>query len=79
MIHCRSSCETPELPTWIESSVVHTDSYESDHGEFAHTSAATVAMSSAAAPALSVLRKSRTGAARLRAHAVRPLEESAMP
>ena len=29
--------------------------------------------SSAAAPALSVLRKSRTGAARLRAHAVRPL------
>src|SRR5215207_1182624 len=33
--------------------------------------AAIVAISSAAAPAVSVFRKSRTGAARLRAHAVR--------
>src|SRR3954447_20511142 len=60
-------------PTRIDSTVPQNDSYESDHGEFAHTSAATVAPSSAAAPAVSVLRKSRSGAARLRAHAVRPV------
>src|SRR3954454_984175 len=60
-------------PTRIDSTVRQNDSYESDHGEFAHTSAATVAPSSAAAPAVSVLRKSRSGAARLRAHAVRPV------
>src|SRR4051812_13636354 len=67
----RRSIVTPESPRRIESTVRQNDSYESDHGEFAHTRAATVAPSSAVAPAVSVLRKSRSGAARLRAHAVR--------
>ena len=62
----------PSPPSWIESVVVHTDSYESDHDEFAHSSAATVAPTIATAPADSVLRKLRTGAARFRAHAVLP-------
>jgi hypothetical protein len=39
----------------------------------AQSSAATVATSRTTAPPVSVDRKSRTGAARLRAHAVRPL------
>src|SRR3954453_12833469 len=60
-------------PTRIDSTVRQNDSYESDHGEFAHTSAATVAPSSAAAPAVSVLRKARSGAARFPGHAVRPV------
>ena len=70
----RRSSEMPSSPSWIESVVVHTDSYESDHGEFAHSSAATVAPSSTTAPPVSVLRKPRTGAARFRAHAVFPLK-----
>src|SRR4051794_23925238 len=61
----------PELPRWIENLVVQTDSYECGQGEFAHTSAATVAQSSTTAPPVSVVRKSRSGAATLRAHAVR--------
>jgi hypothetical protein len=56
----------------MESFVVQTDSYESGHGEFAHRSAATAAHTNTVAPPVSVLRKSRTGAARFRAHAVRP-------
>ena len=71
--HSRSSSEMPSPPSWIESVVVQTDSYESGHGEFAHSSAATVAPSITTAPPDSVLRKLRTGAARFRAHAVRPL------
>src|SRR5262245_21311862 len=69
--HSRSSSEMPWLPRRIDSSVVHTDSYELSQGELAHRSAATVAASSTSAPPDSVLRKSRTGAARFRAHAVR--------
>jgi len=57
---------------WIESSVVHTDSYVCHHGEFAHIRAAIAAPSMTNAPPDSVLRKLRTGAARLRAQAVRP-------
>src|SRR4051794_27991266 len=64
----------PELPSWIESLVVQTDSYESGQGELAHTSAATVAESSTTAPPVSVVRKSCSGAARFRAHAVRSLK-----
>src|SRR5215212_9667405 len=69
----RSSIEMPSVPTRIESLVLQNESYESDQGELAQTSAATTAPSSTVAPADSVLRKSRTGAARLRAQAVRPL------
>src|SRR5215218_6451384 len=61
----------PSSPSRIESSVVHTDSYELGHGEFAHSRARTVAPSRTTAPPDSVARKSRTGAARLRAQAVR--------
>ncbi len=43
---------------------------------FAHTSAAIAAASITTAPPVSVLRKLRTGAARLRAHAVRPPKET---
>src|SRR3954452_16746015 len=64
----------PELPSWIESLVVQTDSDESGQGEFAHTSAATVAQSSTTAPPVSVVRKARSGAATFRAHAVRSLK-----
>jgi hypothetical protein len=70
---CRRSCEIPASPKWIESFVVHTDSYELDHGELAHSSAATAAHSNTTALPVSVLRKLRTGAATLRAHAVRPV------
>src|SRR5947209_20249198 len=74
---CRRSCEIPASPRRIESFVVQTDSYESDQGAFAHKSAATAAHTSTAAPPVSVLRKSRTGAARFRAHAVRLVEGAA--
>jgi hypothetical protein len=70
---CRRSCEIPASPRRIESFVVQTDSYEPVHGEFAHKSAATAAHTITAPPPVSVLRKSRTGAARFRAHAVRPV------
>ena len=43
---------------------------------FAHTSAAIAAANITTAPPVSVLRKLRTGAARLRAHAVRPPKET---
>jgi hypothetical protein len=72
LTQCRRSSEMPSPPRRIESSVVQSDSYESDQGEFAHANAATVAHSNTTAPADSVLRKSLTGAARFRAHAVRP-------
>ena len=62
----------PAVPMWIDRLVVHTDSYELDHGELAHSSAAIAAPSMTAAPPVSVVRKVRTGAARLRAQAVRP-------
>ena len=62
----------PVVPTWIESSVVHTDWYVCHHGEFAHTRAAIAAPSMTNAPPASVLKKLRTGAARFLAHAVRP-------
>jgi DnaK suppressor protein len=77
--HCRRSCEIPEPPTWIESFVVQTDSYELDQGEFAHKSAAAVAPSKTTALPVSVQRKSRTGDARFRAHAVRPVNGSVLP
>src|SRR3954453_3513829 len=64
----------PESPSWTESLVVQTDSYESGQGELAHTSAATVAESSTTAPPVSVVRKSCSGAATFRAHAVRSLK-----
>ncbi len=66
----------PPPPRPIESVVVQSDSYESDHGEFAHNSAPTAAQSNTAAPPVSVVRKSRTGAARFRAQAVRPVSEA---
>src|SRR4030088_1936252 len=69
----RRDSEIPEPPIRTDSVVVHTDSYESDQGEFAHTSAATAATSRIAALPVSVDRKSRTGAARFRPHAVRPV------
>src|SRR6185437_14789853 len=62
----------PVSPRWIESSVVHTVSYECHPGEFDHSRAAIAAPSITNAPPVSVLRKLRTGAARLRAQAVRP-------
>ena len=67
---CRRSSEMPPLPMVIESFVVQNDSYESDQGELAHRSAATAAASRTIAPPVSALRKSRTGVARFRAHAV---------
>src|SRR5918998_1232350 len=75
--HSRRSSDMPSPPSRIERSVVQTDSYELDHGEFAHSSATTAAVSNATAPPDSVARKSRTGAARFRAHAVRPLNDVA--
>src|ERR1700684_4462401 len=71
LIQWRRSWEIPLPPSWIDSLVVHSDSYELDQGELAHTHAARMAPSSTAAPPVSVVRKSRTGVARLRAHAVR--------
>ena len=62
----------PPFPRVIESFVVQNDSYESDHGELAHRSAAAAAASRTIAPPVSALRKSRTGAARFRAQAVLP-------
>ena len=73
----RRSSEIAESPTRIASSVDHSDSYEPDHGEFAHSSAATVAASRATAPPVSLLRKSRSGDARFRAQAVRSLKDVA--
>src|SRR6185437_188962 len=61
----------------MESLVVHSDSYELDQGELAHTHAARTAPSSTAAPPVSVVRKSRTGVARLRAQAVRSVNAEA--
>src|SRR5438105_3340965 len=75
----RRSAEIPPPPIRIESFVVHNDWYESDHGEFAHRSAAIVAASRKIALPVSVLRKSRTGAPRFRAQAVRPVKASARP
>ena len=74
LTQCRRSREMPSLPMRIESSVLQKDSYESGHGELAQMRAASAAQSSATAPADSVLRKSRTGAAMLRAHAVRSVK-----
>ena len=78
LIHSRRWSEMPWSPTMIDRSVVQKDSYESDHGEFDHASAATAAASRASAPDDSVFRKSRTGAARLRAHAVRSVKARAI-
>ena len=72
LTHVRRSAAIPVVPMWIESSVVHTDSYVCHHGEFAHSNAAIAAPSITNAPPASVLRKLRTGAARFLAHAVRP-------
>src|SRR3954468_7375299 len=69
----RRSSEIPPSPSWIDRCVVQTDSYESDQGELAHTSAATAATSRTAALPVSLPTKSRIGAARLRAQAVRSL------
>src|SRR3954447_15272257 len=79
LTQCRRSCEIPECPTWIESFVVQTDSYELDQGEFAHRSAATAAHNSTTALPVSVLRKSRTGEARFRDQAVRPVNVAGAP
>ncbi len=68
----RRSVEMPPPPIRIASCVDHSERYESDHGEFAHASATTAAASTTIALAVSAPRKSRTGAVRLRAHAVRP-------
>src|SRR3954468_5013097 len=70
----RRSSEMAQPPSRIESSVVQTDSYECGQGEFAQTSAASVAATSAAAPPVSVVRKSRSGAAAVRAHDVRSIK-----
>ena len=72
LTHSRSEADSSPPPKRITNFVVHTDSYECDHGEFAHRSATTAAPSITNAPPVSVVRKSRTGAARFRAHAVRP-------
>src|SRR4051812_17075053 len=79
LTHCRRSREMPSLPRRIESFVVQNDSYESGHGELAHKSAATAAASNTMALPVSVVRKSRTGAARFRAQAVRPESEPGPP
>ena len=79
LTHSRRFSSSSWSPSRIASWVDHTDSYESDHGEFAHTSAATAATSSAIAPPVSVRRKSRSGAPRLRAHAVVPRRRSPPP
>src|SRR3954453_16048960 len=73
----RRSSAMPASPSRTESSVLHSDAYESDHGEFAQISAASVAVSSTAALPVWLPRNARTGAARLRAHAVRPLNAGA--
>src|SRR5262245_39179192 len=78
LIHSRRGSEMPCSPTITDRSVVQNDSYESDHGELDHASAASAAASRAIAPDDSVFRKSRTGAARLRAHAVRSVKARAI-
>src|SRR5919108_933229 len=67
---CRRSSEIPASPTRMETVVVQNDSYESHHGEFAQSSASTDAATIATALPVSLLKKSRTGAVRFRAHAV---------
>src|SRR3954453_14631198 len=62
----------PPSPNRIDRFVVQNDSYELHQGELAHSSAATAAHRSTSAPPVSVWRKPRTGAARLRAQAVLP-------
>jgi hypothetical protein len=69
--------EMPAPPRRTESFVVQSDSYEPAQGEFAHKSAATAAHNNTSALPVSVLRKSRTGAVRFRAQAVRPVSEAA--
>ena len=74
LIQWRRSWEIPLLPIWIDSLVLHSDSYELDQGELAHIQATNTAPRSTAAPPVSVVRKSRTGVARLRAQAVRSVK-----
>src|SRR6266576_5826479 len=66
----RRSSVNPAWPMRIASSVVHTDSYEWA-STLTQTSAAATAPRSAAAPALSVSRNSRSGVGSARAQAVR--------
>jgi hypothetical protein len=73
----RRSSAMPEPPRSMESIVRQSRSYE-DSSTFAQTSAATVAASNTAAPPVSVRRNSRSGVSRLRAHAVRPVNGSAV-
>ena len=61
----------PPLPTRIDSTVVHTRSYE-PASMFTQARATRAAPKRIAALPLSVRRKSRSGASRLRAQAVRP-------
>src|SRR6185312_3187942 len=68
----RRSAETSPPPTRIDRRVVHSVSYEWRSGVLAHTSASSAASSRTTALPVSVPRKSRTGAAMLRAQAVRP-------
>ena len=68
----RRSSDSASSPIRIDRSVVQNDSYDSHQGRFAQISAASDAASSAAALLVSVVRKLRSGAATLRAHAVRP-------
>jgi hypothetical protein len=49
------------VPSEIERCVCQSSKYDSFHGEFAHTSATTVATTSATPPAASVRKKSRRG------------------
>src|SRR3984957_14414682 len=74
LIQWRRSWDIPLLPIWMDSLVVHKDSYELDQGELAHIKATSTAPKSTAAPPVSVVRKSRTGVARLRAQAVRSVK-----
>src|SRR5438874_3334925 len=73
LTHWRRSIDTDPPPSCTESWVLQTESYEPESGRLAQASAPIVAASSTAALPVSVLRKSRTGAATLRAHAVRPV------
>lgn len=67
LTQCRRSSVTSRPPIENPALVCHKVSYDDDHGEFAHTSAATVATKSTAPEAASVSRKRLNGRATKRA------------
>jgi hypothetical protein len=61
LTQCPRSSASSEEPTLIVASVLHSDSYDSDHGELAHTRATSVAPRRSPALPASVSRNVRRG------------------